>query len=183
MDIWETCVAFHGHACGGLTIGYKAALYAVRLLELEEVHRETRQCCISEQEEIVCIAENDACGVDAIQVILGCSVGKGNLLFHMCGKQAFSFYNRKNEKSVRLVLKPDLKVKTREESLAYYQSREPEELLDVKETVIPLPEKARMFQSVVCSRCGEKTSENYIHMQNGEMLCPDCMHIYDRFRV
>ena len=28
--IWETCVAFHGHECGGLTIGYQAALYAVR---------------------------------------------------------------------------------------------------------------------------------------------------------
>ena len=54
---------------------------------------------------MVCISENDACGVDAIQVLLGCSVGKGNLLFHMRGKQAFSFYNRKTGKSVRLVLK------------------------------------------------------------------------------
>ena len=34
--IWETCVAFHGHECGGLTIGYQAALYAVRLLELAQ---------------------------------------------------------------------------------------------------------------------------------------------------
>ena len=25
MTNWETCVQFHGHACGGLTIGYKAA--------------------------------------------------------------------------------------------------------------------------------------------------------------
>ena len=28
MTNWEKCVAFHGHACGGLTIGYKAACYA-----------------------------------------------------------------------------------------------------------------------------------------------------------
>ena len=27
MTNWETCVQFHGHACGGLTIGYKAACY------------------------------------------------------------------------------------------------------------------------------------------------------------
>ena len=54
----------------------------------------------------MCIAENDACGCDAIQVILGCSVGKGNLLFHMRGKQAFSFYRRGTGKSVRLVLLP-----------------------------------------------------------------------------
>lgn len=79
--LWKKCVGFHGHECGGLTIGYKAALYAKELLDLD----------FSEDEQVVCISENDACGVDAIQVILGCSVGKGNLLFHICGKQAFSF--------------------------------------------------------------------------------------------
>ena len=26
--LWKKCVEFHGHECGGLTIGYKAALYA-----------------------------------------------------------------------------------------------------------------------------------------------------------
>ena len=95
MTNWEKCVAFHGHACGGLTIGYKAACYAAELLELD----------FSGDEQLVCIAENDACGVDAIQALLGCSVGKGNLLFHMRGKQAFSFYNRTTGKSVRLVLR------------------------------------------------------------------------------
>lgn len=60
----------------------------------------------SADEDVVCITENDACGVDAIQVLLGCSVGKGNLLFHLRGKQAFSFYNRKTGKAVRLVLPP-----------------------------------------------------------------------------
>lgn len=96
MTNWETCVQFHGHACGGLTIGYKAACYAAELLELS----------FSGDEQVVCIAENDACGVDAIQALLGCSIGKGNLLFHMRGKQAFSFYNRATGKSVRLVLRP-----------------------------------------------------------------------------
>ena len=95
MTNWEKCVAFHGHACGGLTIGYKAACYAAELLELD----------FSGDEQLVCIAENDACGIDAIQALLGCSIGKGNLLFHMRGKQAFSFYNRTTGKSVRLVLR------------------------------------------------------------------------------
>ena len=88
---WNKAVDFHGHECGGLTIGYKAALYAMELLHIT----------FSKDEDIVCVSENDACGVDAIQAILGCSVGKGNLLFHMRGKQAFSFYNRKNGNSVR----------------------------------------------------------------------------------
>ena len=66
LKFWNKVMDFHGHVCGGLTIGYKAALYAMELLE----------CDFSHDEEIVCVTENDACGVDAIQVILGCSVGK-----------------------------------------------------------------------------------------------------------
>ena len=45
-ELWKKCAAFHGHECGGLTIGYKAALYAIRLLDL----------AFSEDEQVVCIA-------------------------------------------------------------------------------------------------------------------------------
>lgn len=34
-ELWKKCVAFHGHECGGLTIGFQAALYAIELLGLE----------------------------------------------------------------------------------------------------------------------------------------------------
>jgi formylmethanofuran dehydrogenase subunit E len=94
-EMWERAVRFHGHICPGLMIGFSASLYAMELLDLE----------FSEDEEVVCIVENDSCSVDAIQAVLGCTVGKGNLLFHMRGKQAFSFYNRNTGKSVRLVQK------------------------------------------------------------------------------
>lgn len=171
--LWEKCAAFHGHVCGGLTIGYKAALYAIDLLELT----------FSDDEQVVCVCENDACGVDAIQVILGCSIGKGNLLFHMRGKQAFSFYSRKTGKSVRLVLKSKPEGLTREESFAYYQSREPEELFDVKNAVIRLPEKARIFDSYPCECCGESTGANWIRLQGGKKLCLDCYQSYNRFDV
>ena len=150
MKTWQDCVAFHGHECGGLTIGYKASLYAIELLKLD----------FSADEQVVCISENDACGVDGIQVMLGCSIGKGNLLFHMRGKQAFSFYNRKTGASVRLVLKPRPEGMTKAESFAYYQSCEPKDMFDVKDATIQLPEKARLFDSYVCDCCGEVTGAN-----------------------
>ena len=56
-------------------------------------------------EELVCVTENDACGVDAVQVITGCTMGKGNLLYRGTGKMAFSFYCRNSGASVRLCLK------------------------------------------------------------------------------
>ena len=173
MKTWQDCVAFHGHECGGLTIGYKASLYAIRLLELE----------FSADEQVVCISENDACGVDGIQVMLGCSVGKGNLLFHMRGKQAFSFYNRKNGKSVRLVLKPRPEGMTKAESFAYYQNCQPEEMFEVKETTLRLPEAARLFDSYVCDCCGESTGANWIRLAGGQKLCLDCYEEYNRFDV
>ena len=173
MKTWNDCVAFHGHECGGLTIGYKASLYAIELLNLE----------FSEDEQVVCIAENDACGIDAIQVMLGCSIGKGNLLFHIRGKQAFSFYNRKNDKSVRLVLKPRPEGMTKAESFAYYQGCEPAEMFDVKEATILLPEKARLFDSYICDCCGETTGANWIRLAGDKKLCLDCYTSYDRFDV
>ena len=173
MKTWQDCVAFHGHECGGLTIGYKASLYAIELLKLD----------FSADEQVVCISENDACGVDAVQVMLGCSIGKGNLLFHMRGKQAFSFYNRKTGASVRLVLKPRPEGMTKAESFAYYQSCEPKDMFDVKDATIQLPEKARLFDSYVCDCCGETTGANWIRLAGDKKLCLDCYESYNRFCV
>lgn len=181
-EIWQKCVAFHGHSCGGLTIGYRASLYAIALLRLR-LGGGGNAGCLSPDEEIVCVSENDACGVDAIQVILGCSIGKGNLLFRMRGKQAFSFYDRRTGNSVRLVLKPKPYDMSREESFAYYQSCSDEEMFTVKETTIPLPEKARIFTSYICECCGETTGDNWIRLSGGKKLCLDCYEAYDRFHV
>ena len=137
----------------------------------------------SGDEQLVCIAENDACGVDAIQALLGCSVGKGNLLFHMRGKQAFSFYNRTTGKSVRLVLRDRPEGMTREESFDYYQAQEPADLFDVKPATIALPEKAKLFDSYRCACCGETAGANWIRLVDGQTLCLDCAGSYDRFDV
>ncbi len=173
QQLWDACVAFHGHACGGLTIGYKAAVYAMELLGL------TR----AEDEAMVCITENDACGVDAIQVILGCTVGKGNLLFHLRGKQAFSFYERNSGRSVRLVLKPTPDFPDKERKFRYLQDTPAAALFDKKETVLSLPERARLFVSKPCSCCGELTAESMLRLENGQLVCLDCSHPYRRFDV
>ena len=145
-----------------------------RLLELD----------FSADEDVVCIAENDACGVDAIQVLLGCSVGKGNLLFHLRGKQAFSFYNRKTGKAVRLVLRPTpAEYQTKEERFRYLQDAAPASLFDVKPAVLSLPERARLFQSHPCDGCGEVTGANWLRLAGDRKLCVDCYHTYDRFHV
>ena len=169
-ESWKRCEAFHGHVCGGLAIGYQAARYAAELLGT----------AFSKDEELVCVAENDACGVDAIQVLLGCSIGKGNLLFHMRGKQAFSFYDRCSGRSFRLVLN-EFPEKT-EDTMNYVLSHEPKDLFTVKEAR-PLPAPAKKFRSYRCACCGEKTGENWVRLVDGEYRCLDCIEVYDRFNV
>ncbi len=167
---WKKCMEFHGHRCSGLLIGFRASLYAMELLDLD----------YSQDEEAACITENDACGVDAIQVVMGCSAGKGNLLFKMRGKQAFSFYNRKTGRSVRLILKETAPME-KEEKFRYLKTQPAERLFEVQEPTQAFPEKARSFGSVKCACCGEMTSENMIRLQDGKKVCLDCFIPYSRF--
>lgn len=187
---------FHGHICPGLIIGYQAAVLAKELLELKR----------DVDEELVAVVENDACGVDAIQWLLGCTLGKGNLIFRDFGKQAFSFFRRDNGKSVRLVLNPAFgnsspagaalreKVMSGTASDSEQQSFEqqkqlrieqmlaakPTELFDVKLPDFALPERARIFVSHACEECGELTMEPRIRLVQGRKLCLACSQPYQR---
>lgn len=168
-QLWRKCIEFHGHSCPGLAIGFKASEAIKKILNIS----------YSEDEEIVCVTENDACGVDAIQVILGCSVGKGNLIFRIRGKQAFTFYNRKTGESVRLVLKemPEMDREARKNYLLHSDGRE---IFEIKKPLYTLPEKARIFPSIICEECGEKTAEPMIRLVDGKKLCLDCYSPYGR---
>lgn len=156
--LWEQCTAFHGHSCGGLLIGYKAAIYAMELMEIER----------SEDEEIVCVAENDACGIDAIQYILGCTSGKGNLFFDIRGKQAFNFYNRRTGEAKRLMFK------AQGGSFEERKAMGVQELFDVSEPSIELPKEASIYKSRHCRECGEITALPYMVEKNGESVCLEC---------
>lgn len=164
---WQKAIDFHGHKCGGLAIGVQASMYAMKLLEADR----------AEDEEIVCISENDACGVDAVQAILGCTAGKGNLIIKMRGKQAFSFFNRKNGKSCRLVLRRTPE-KTREERLSWLYESDCSEIFDVKPVKCSVPEKASIFKTYVCTICGEGAAESCIRLINGQQVCLDCFEEY-----
>ena len=68
-EYWSKAKAFHGHECPGLAIGVKACQAVVEKMGVSPAF----------DEELICIAENDACGVDAVQALMGCTLGKGNL--------------------------------------------------------------------------------------------------------
>lgn len=170
-SLWKKCVEFHGHECPGLAIGYKAA----------EAARERLGIDFSSDEEIVCVTETDACGVDAIQVITGCSIGKGNLLYRGVGKQAFSFFNRDTGQKIRLVLRPlkDGPI-DRKERQKYILNSRSEDLFEFKTPHFDLPERARIFNTVVCEECGEGVAEYAVRLKEGKKVCLDCFQEYSR---
>lgn len=175
LAYWEKAATFHGHKCPGLAMGFKAVEGAVELLGLDPSNLP------AVDEEIVCVTENDACGVDAVQAILGCTYGKSNLIERLRGKMAFSFFSRTIGKRARLVLKAGCgQGMERSEFQDYLVSTPYDQLFDVKEPDFELPESARIFRSHVCAKCGESTAEYALRVQEGELVCPDCYDAYER---
>ncbi|MCR4435247.1 MAG: FmdE family protein [Clostridiales bacterium] len=167
---WEKAVEFHGHECPGLAMGYKAV----------EAAKERMGIKFSSDEEIVCVTENDACGVDAIQVITGCTFGKGNLIYRGTGKMAFSFFNRANGDSLRMIVKPFKKEMDRKQRQEYILNAPAEEIFEFMKPSFALPETARLFTTVVCENCGEGAPEHKMRLQEGKKVCLDCFKDYSR---
>lgn len=192
----KRAVEFHGHICPGLIIGYRAALALAGALQIKR----------DVDEELVAVVENDACGVDAIQVLLGCSVGKGNLIFRDRGKHSFTLFRRRDGKGVRVAYRGQVgasdpagialrkKVMAGEaspEEKAQFEAvkaqrmqemlaAKDEELFDITCPSFEIPEKARLFDSYNCECCGEATMEPRMRLVNGKKFCMDCAAPYQR---
>jgi formylmethanofuran dehydrogenase subunit E len=167
MDYAEIA-RFHGHECPGLAMGYRMARAAMD--ELESMR--------SEDEELVAIVENDACGVDALQCVTGCTFGKGNLIFRDYGKQVYTLYSRTSREGVRVVFHgrgaPEETRGDRRARAAWILSAPADDMVSVARVRIDEPEPARIRQSVPCSICGEMVMESRVREADGKPACIPC---------
>ena len=193
LDIPEDlarCVAFHGHICPGLVYGYLVAKEAMKLMNLER----------ATDEEIVAICDNDSCAVDALQVLLGTSTGKGNLIIRDFGKNAYTVLSRSGRKSYRFVRKVRYEYQGKEKStfdrldaaiakgMASEGDRRYMKLLKVEDllgryfdeifttTEIPFDEPlyAPLERSEPCAMCGEMTMASKMVVVNDGRVCIPC---------
>lgn len=169
---WKRCVEFHGHECPGLAYGVRACQIAMARLGVER----------AADEELVAVVECDACGADAVQVLTGCTLGKGNLILKNRGKQAFTFIQRSSQRAVRILMlsgvKRDL---VRQERIDYILNAPEDSVAVVKEFAVEsIPERARIFGSVRCQQCGEECAEPFARIQQGQIVCLDCYDQYSR---
>lgn len=169
LSNWEKAINFHGHACPGLAYGVRASEIALEKLASER----------AKDEELVAIVETDACSVDGIQVITGCTLGKGNLIFKDIGKQAFTFALRKSEKAIRIVMQR-VNIEDRKEKIKYILEGPEQEVCKVQWVDAKIPEKARIFNSVRCEKCGEMFMESRGRLEEGRVVCLSCFREYSR---
>ena len=188
MKTFDDVVGFHGHTCPGLAFGYRVALFALKALGERAA-----------DEELVAIVENNSCAVDAVQVVTGCTFGKGNLIFKDYGKQVYTFIRRPSGECVRISVDwifPETDDEKRiwdryirgehfEEVLKAVHNRKArkidmilnakdEELFKITRGSMDLPDEARIYASLRCAVCGEKVMEPRARVKNGEIVCIPC---------
>ncbi|MEJ2248887.1 MAG: FmdE family protein [Candidatus Lokiarchaeota archaeon] len=166
-SLMKKAVDFHGHSCPGLALGIMVSKYI-----LEHGNE------FSTDEELVAVVENDNCSVDAIQSLLGTTFGKGNLIFNDYGKNNYTFFNRNNEKAVKIKLKPKKDMRkedlNREERINKILNSKPEELFEIDYIEYNPPHEAEIHQSIICENCNDPTMSTRIRNLNGKKLCIPC---------
>ena len=190
MPPLELAIQFHGHICPGLLMGIRAAEFAQKQLGVSQ----------DQDEELLAVVETNSCGVDAIQAILGCTFGKGNLIFKDYGKSVYTIASRDKNRAVRIAQK--FKDKPDPDSLRYRQLNhkvdltdaevsEKENLLGVifeklmstpfdelfnwQEIAFDFPDKAMIYPTVQCAVCGEGVMEPRAIKTGQGYTCPSCV--------
>ncbi len=190
-EAFKRCEEFHGHVCPGLSIGFRASQAAIQKLSASRAR----------DEEIVAVVENDACYADAVQVLTGCTFGKGNFIYKDNGKMAMTLFSRKTGKGVRIVMKsgaflpdethmalmrkvmsgkadPDetnrfhaLHVKRSCDVLEMQE----DDLFTIQNVTMELPATAKIEPSEPCSWCNEPTMRTKLEEKDGQKICRDCL--------
>jgi len=184
---------FHGHLCGGIAFAYRVVGAALRELDIQD----------DPGKRLVARVETaDACGIDTLQVIAGCTMGRGNLKVLDYGKHAFTFIDKRSGRAVRIVRSKDwsldaidpvaagmrervMKDQATDEERADFDQRMekvaavvlamPEkDLFEIHSFMTEVPKKSKVFTQVACSRCGEMVAEDRVIRINGQSFCIPC---------
>ena len=184
---------FHGHKCPAMPNGLRVAEAAMNKLGVERTGD-------SYLHAIVELGKNHCatCFADGVQVITGCTFGKGNIERSHKGKWGLTLIDKRTNKAVRAYPKASAMMQTKETSF-FKDYREkgvpptqvPDEVVQpLVEKVMNAPQEMIMkvsevfdyqwqepkhtYSSIVCESCGEMVIEKYTIKKNGKTICKDC---------
>jgi formylmethanofuran dehydrogenase subunit E len=191
--ILEASFIIHGHVCGGMPLGFRAGLMALRALGAE---RESNMAKLVFVETGTGHAAG--CFADGVQMSTGCTFGKGLIQRTGYGKWALNLVEKSSRRAVRVAVKAEVMkrsfespfVKMRHQGVAPTDialdisrslvegllARKDEELFAASEIfeyplpAVPIP----CFNLVTCQGCGEAVAENKAYLKDGKTFCQPC---------
>ena len=192
-EFLEVGQKFHGHKCPAMPLGLRVGAAAMNRLGVER----------APDAQLVALVElgEDHCAIcfgDGIQVITGCTFGKGNIKKLNYGKWGLTLIDPAGGRAVRVVPKAEAMLANKQtEFFAMYRERgtpaskvppeivEPliEQVMTVPDRTLftvggpfdyRLPGKVQSFVSFVCDRCGEMTVEGYGRPLGDKKVCIPC---------
>jgi formylmethanofuran dehydrogenase subunit E len=180
-------LAFHGHLCLDIAVGYRVAKAALAAME----------GVVDDPKAMVATVGNDTCAVDAVQAVTGCTFGKRNLVPRLTGKPVYTWQHQGTGEGVRIYVHfweafdadGDFRGRMRAfkngrlspEAAAAFEAEHAEriahilaapdaELFTLHRVSTPAPPKSGGFESEPCAACGE-------HVKAGMLtdgLCAEC---------
>ena len=125
------CVAFHGHLCGGVTMGYIMANFALKQLNA------------TAEDDLYCRMECQNCMVDGVQCVTGCTIGKKNLELCLTGETAMTLVRKSDGKGVRVTakFKSSKEGFSPKETSDLMMQTDPSEICHAEEASLMIPKK------------------------------------------
>ena len=184
---------FHGHKCPAMPMGLRAGAAAMNKLGVERA-KDGQLVALVDLGEDHCAT----CFADGVQVITGCTFGKGNIKKTHKGKWTLTLIDKKNQRAVRVNPKGEMMAKNKQSAFIQdYRAKgipasqvpdeiaEPlvqavmsapdEQILDISEVFsYKYEEPPHTFDSFICEECGEMVVEKYGRVHGNRKLCQDC---------
>jgi len=184
---------FHGHKCPAMPNGLRVAAAAMNKLGVERTGDGALLAILD-------LGENHCatCFADGVQVITGCTLGKGNIIKTHKGKWALTLVDKKTSKAVRVTPKAEAMLANKKSSF-FTDYREkgvpptqvPDKVVEpLVKMVMAAPEEKMMtisevfdyklepkkdsFDSFVCEECGEMVVMEYGRIKGDKKVCQDC---------
>jgi formylmethanofuran dehydrogenase subunit E len=196
-ELWDTyfesAFFIHGHVCGGMPLGFRAGLAALKTLGSE---RELNM------EKLVFVETGTGhaagCFADGTQMATGCTFGKGLIQRTEYGKWAMTLVDKESHKAVRVSVRPEVMkasfdspfVKMRHsgtkptdvpldigiglvENLLQKTDEQLFTISGVFDYDLPKAPKTT-FEILNCHECGEVMAANKARVKDGKNVCLPC---------
>lgn len=184
---------FHGHKCPAMPLGLRVGAAAMNSLGVDRAP-DGQLLAVIDLGEDHCAT----CFADGVQVITGCTFGKGNIRKTLKGKWAVTLIDKKSGKAVRVTPKAEAMLANKQTPF-FKDYREkgipasavPAQVVDpLVEKVMGAPDEMILnvsevfahehrdpphsFESFVCEECGEMVVMQYGRVMGERKVCIDC---------